>query len=330
MPPKIIYEVPQQDNYLTYGKNCVFSLSDSNYGLAQMMFLEFTVTGTGQNYTTPSSPYLIKQVLLESYGTPIANVTTSYTLGRIDEEDYDLYNQIISGATFSGATLNGTQVVSLPLYFFAIDKQKLDTRHYKNLTVRVLTKDNYADMGFSGNITINKVRLKVVYEDPKLYKITPLNHFYNMNRNITEITADALTGNVVQLKINNPYIVSNMFFMIRKVSTASLKGTIKSIKVTYPNNEIGVYDALTNYQLGSEHGANYGNTFAIQLADRYVKEEDFFQATGQNAPMMVEITYDVSVIGDFKLYTAVEYYSDIIEGPDGLLMEQIKGSLNHF
>lgn len=329
MPDKIIMEVPQWDNYQTYNKDCSFKIE--NYGLIKMLFLEFTVTGTGQTFPTPSSPYLVKDIALESFGSPVCHVTTSYMLGRIDESPSDIYNQIVTGASFSGANLSGTETVSLPLYFFVIDGQKFDARLYKNLTVRVRTKDNYSEMGFSGNITIDSIRLKVVYEDPKLYVTMPLKHSYNVYREVFDIVSTQIAPNlnVASVKINNPYIISNLYFMIRKSSNAAIKGLIKSIKLTYPNNEIGVYDNSTNYSLNSTNNANMGNSFVIQLADRYKKGSDYFQPTGQNAPLIAEITYSVSDVNSYKLYVASEYYSDLVE-TDGMIIEQTKGSMLRF
>lgn len=325
---KIIYANPVQDNYQTLGKNCVFRLDDSNYGNISMMFLIFTLSGTGQNYVVPTSPYLIKDVALESYGNPIAHVTTSYTLGRFDEQDYDLYNQIISGASLSGLTLTTAQTISLPLYLFCIDSQKLDTRKYKNLSIRLITKDNFEDMGFSSAISIDKVQLKIVYDAPSAYVPIELGPSYNVYRTIDTVTADALSNNTYTLRVNEKFDVSNIYFMLRKTTTASLKGSIKSIKVTFPNNEVGIYDSLTNYYLNKQNSANYSNTFALQISDRFKKPKDgYYTSNAQNCPLIFEITYDVSSIGDYKLYVAYEYYSTIKEGKDGILIEEFNGSV---
>ena len=332
MPNKIVYESPVFDNYQTYGKNCVFRLDNSNLGIIKMMFLIFTLKSSSsvnaRNYTTPTSPYLIKNVFLESFGNPIANVTTSYTLGRLDEENTDLYQQMVAGASLSGATLTDTpQTISLPLFFFAIDGQELDTRKYKNLTVRLLTKDNYSDMGFSGNIVITDVRLKCVFKDPMLYKEVAIGHSYNIQREIRDITASATTNNVETFYVNNSLIVSNLYFMIRKASNASLKGSIKSIRLTSPNREVGIYDNLTNYELRSENNANFGNTFCINFSDRYLKEYDNLITNGTLSPLKIEVTYDAASIGDYKLYTVFEYLSLLKEGPDNMLTEVFDRSI---
>jgi len=331
MPSKIIYEVPQQDSSGTYNRHAVFKIQ--NYGLVKMLFLEFTVTGTGQTFTTPSAPYIIKDVSLESFGNPIGHVTTSYTLGRIDESQKDVYDQIVAGSTFTGLNLNGTQTVSMPLYLSLIDKQKLDARKFKNLTVSVRTKDSFVEMGFSGNVTLESVRLRVVYEDPKLYIESPIKHSYNVYRETIDITSENITpnANTQIIKINNPYIISNLYFMIRKANNGADKGLIRSIKLTYPNNEIGIYDIQTNYSLNSTDNANFGNTFAINIADRYIKGSDYFQPTGQNNPLIAEITYLVAdAPAAYKLYVASEYYSELVEGPDGLLIEETPGSMVRF
>lgn len=332
MPDKIISEIPYQDNLQTLGRDTLFSFG-GNYGLVKMMFLEFIVTGTGQTYPTPTSPYLIKDCSLRSYGNSISHVTTSYTLGRIDETQSDIYNQIVTGATCTGATLTGaSQIITLPLYMYVIDKQLLDTRRYKNLSLRVTTKDSYADMGFNGAITINSIKLKVIYKDPSLYVETPLKHSYNVYREVKTITSTAITPNenVERVIINNPYKISNLIFMIRKSNNSSIKGNIKSIKLTFPNNEVGIYDSKSNYSLNSTDNANFGNTFSIQIADRYIMSEDYVFPTGQNAPMYAEITYLVGDVADYKLYVACEYYSDIKEGSDGILIEETPNSIIRF
>lgn len=330
MPQKIIYQTPQYDSSGTFNRNCVFKLEE--YGLLEMIFVEFTLQGTGQTYTTPTSPYLIKDVSLESYGNRISHVTTSYTLGRLDELQTDIYNQVVAGANLTGAELTAAQTITLPLYFFAIDGQKLDTRRYKNLSVRVVTKDNHIEMGFNGNITINSIRLKMIYQDPKLYVETPLKNFYNVYREIREITSIEVgpNTNVERVLINNPYKVSNLYFMIRKTLNGAIKGQINSIKLIYPNNEIGIYDNKTNYTLNSTDNANLGNTFAINIGSRYKLGADFVEATGQQVPLIAEITYVVADVNTYKLYIACEYYSDIKEGPDGMIIEETPGSFLRF
>jgi hypothetical protein len=329
MPPKIIYANEQMTNYQTYNRNSLFTIEP--YGLVNMMFIEFTIKAKVGSITfpAPTSPYLIKDVSLESFGSSFSRVTTSYTLGRMDEEDSDLYSQIISGATCIGANLSGPQKVTLPLYFYVIDRQKLDARKYKNLQVRLTTKDTVLDMGFSGgDVEILDVRLKIMYDDPKLYTEISLKNSYNVYR-VTEIIDAGALENVVSIKLNNPFVISNIYFMIRKNTTASIKGLIKSIKLTYPNNEIGIYDNQSNYYLNKTNSANFGNTFAIQLASRYKREQDYFQPTGQNAPLIAEITYTVTITGDYKLFIASEYYSNIVES-DGMLLEDINGSYIRF
>lgn len=329
MPQKIIYQSPQMDNGQIYNKEVQFTLE--NYGLINMMFLEFTAQAAGStNYPYPSSPYLIKDVSLNSFRNPIAHITTSYTLGRLDELDSDLYQQIIQGSTFNG-DLTASQSIALPLFFWAIDGQKLDTRKYPNLTIRATTKDSYTDMGLSSGLSSLSIRLKVVYDDPKLYKEVVLKNPYNVYRVKYPITSTVEGTNEITVKINNPYKVSNMYFMLRKSSSAKIKGEINKIELSGPQGSIGIYDDLTNYYINKKNSANFSNTFAIQLADRYKVQEDYFQLTGQNSPLIAKITFNIAtgVSGAYDLFVASEYYSNIVES-DGMLVEEIKGSFIRF
>lgn len=321
--------MPQMDNYQIYNKEVQFTLE--NYGLINMMFLEFTAqAGGATNYPYPSSPYLIKDVSLNSFGNPIAHITTSYTLGRLDELDSDLYQQIIQGSTFN-RDLTTSQSISLPLFFWVIDGQKLDTKKYPNLTIRATTKDSYTDMGFSSGLTSLSVRLKVIYDDPKLYKEVALKNSYNVFRVKYPITSTVEGSNDFIIKINNPYKVSNMYFMLRKTSSAKIKGEITKIELSTPQGSIGIYDDLTNYYINKKNSANFSNTFAIQLADRYKQEEDYFQLTGQNNPMIAKITFNIAggLSGAYDLFVASEYYSNIVES-NGMLLEDVKGSFVRF
>lgn len=325
MAPKIIYQQPQQDSGGIYNRETVFKLE--NYGLIKMIFLIFEVRPNAVSaYATPSSPYLIQDVSLESFGNPIAHNTTSYILGRMDELDTDLYNQVVDGCNYSEPfDQQRLNVVSLPLFFWCIDNQLLDPFNYPSLTIRCRTKASFDDMGFSIPLRDMNVKMKVFYDQSSsnLYKIPKqLKSSYNVFRTITSgLVGDVAGATYTHIsKLNVPFEVCNVYMMLRLSENARTKGVITSVKLGTPTHEIGTFDNITNYFLGEKNSANSGNTFAIQLANRYAKRNDYMNFNGQQNPTIAEITYKVDLVGTYNLYIAFEYYSNIVES-DGMLFE---------
>lgn len=320
MAPKIIYQTPQWDSGGIYNREVVFKLEQ--YGLVKMIFLVFECTpDAAADYPLPSSPYLIQNVALESFGNPIAHNTTSYILGRMDEVDVDLYNQMADGCNFKG-TFDSAQTVSLPLFFWCIDGQMLDTFKYPNLTIRCQTKSSALQMGLTEELVAMNIKLKVLYDQPSKGVGIPreLKNPYNVYRitvpSIRSIT-DAVETRTV--KLNVPYEVCNLYFMLRLEDNAAVKGIVKSVKLSTPTHEIGVFDDITNYYLGERNSANSGNTFAIQLASRYAKRDDYLNFNGSQNPTLAEVSF-IGGAGNYTLFVAFEYYSNIIES-DGMLLE---------
>lgn len=328
MAPKIVYQNPQQDSGGVYNREVVFNLEQ--YGLVQMIFLIFEATinpvatpGAGPvSLPAPVSPYLIQDVSLESFGNPISHVTTSYTLGRFDELDKDLYDQVNNGCNFP-QSFNAvqTQTASLPLYFWCIDGQKLDTFKYRNLTIRVRTKGSPESVGLTnGTLDSLGIKMKVFYDQQKVPVSVELKNPYNVYRTITEISNVAAGTNTFITKLNVPYKICNLFFMLRKTENAEAKVGIRSIRLSTPTHVIGTFDDITNYYLGEKNSANSGNTFAIQLSSRYSSREEHMNFNGQENPTIAEITFVSADTDSLSLYSAFEYYSNIVES-DGMLLE---------
>lgn len=332
MAPKIVYQTLQWDSGGIYNREVTFKLE--NYGLIKMIFLIFEVRpNANSSYPTPSSPYLIQDVALESFGNPIAHNTTSYILGRMDELDTDLYNQVVDGCNFTSPfDQQRTQTVSLPLFFWCIDNQHLDAFKYPNLTLRCRTKPSIEAMGFGIPLRDLNIKMKVFYDQPgsKMYgqpNIEPyvpgkLKNPYNVFRTITRGLLGTVAGTtyVHTAKLNVPYAVSNIYIMLRKSDDAARKAVVTSVKLSTPTHEIGTFDNITNYFLNEKNSANSGNTFAIQLANRYSKQNDYLNFNGTQNPTLAEISYKPEVAGVWDLYIAFEYYSNIVES-DGMLFE---------
>lgn len=322
MPTKILYQIAQMDNGAVFNKEVNFRLE--NYGKIKMMFLIFEVNLSSTPPESlavpfPSSPYLIESVDLQSFGNTIASLNTSYLLGRYDEEDQDLYKQILEGSNLPSPLLT-TGTVSLPLYFWTIDGQVLDTYKYQNLTIRCTTKSSLAEMGMAGNGVISSlnVKLKVIYDQQSMERYTPvtLKNPYNVYRYSSIIPIDSTSASI---KLNVPYKVCNLYFMLRSVVNAKTKKQINSIKLTSPTGEIGTYDGISNYYLGEKNSANMSNTFAIQMHSRY-KEDEYMSINGQQNPLIAELTFGL-LEANYKLYVSYEYYSNIVESSDGMLIE---------
>lgn len=328
MPQKILYQSPQHDNYQVLGKDVVFKLE--NYGLIKMIHLIFEVIPQiiieGINVITPSltvpipsSPYLIENVELQSYGNTIANLSTSYILGRYDEMDSDLYKQVLDGSNLP-SPLTKAATVSLPLFFWTIDNQMLDTFKYPNLTIRATTKSKLSEMGFTlGTLNAINIKLKVVYDQQPMlmYKPVALKNPYNIYRSVMPVPYLATSTTV---KLNVPFKVCNLYFMMRAQLYGNIKKQIDSIKLTSPTGEIGTYDGLTNYFLGEKNSANFSNTFAIQLHSRYDNSGEYLVINGQQNPLIAELSFS-ALAADFYLYICYEYYSNIVEGDNGMLIE---------
>lgn len=321
MAPKIIYQNPQWDSGGFYNREVTFKLE--NYGLIKMIFLVFEARpNVVSAYASPSSPYLIQDAALESFGNPIAHNTTSYILGRMDELDTDLYKQVVDGCNFVDPfDQQRIQVVSLPLFFWCIDNQHLDTIKYPNLTLRCRTKASFEDMGLTVALRDLNIKMKVLYDQQPTYIPKTLKNPYNVFRTITTgVNAEPEIQNTYIQKLNVPYEVCNIYMMLRLADNASIKGHIKSVRLSTPTHEIGTFDNITNYFLNEKNSANSGNTFAIQLTDRYKKRDDFMSFNGQQNPTIAEITYTSQLGGLHNLYIAFEYYSNIVEA-NGMLFE---------
>jgi hypothetical protein len=214
---RIIDVSPQHTNYETYNNETLFRLE--NFGLIKMMFLIFDAYSSDASDVAiplPSSPYLIESVTLESEGSPIGRVDTTYTLSRLDELSEDLYKQVGDGCNFPNPLDESTARVSLPLYFSAIDGHVIDALKYTNLWVRCLTRSDFASMGLDKSITITDTKLRIIYDQPRTYVPIPLKIDYNSYPlNKISLVAGSTEYTV---KMNVPYDISNIYFMIDRKS----------------------------------------------------------------------------------------------------------------
>lgn len=321
MPQKILYSHAQYDNNQVLGKDVTFRIE--SVGLIKMLHLIFEVIPEGPDSSLtvpiPSSPYLIENVELQSFGNPIANLSTSYILGRFDEMDSDLYRQVLDGCNLP-SPLKTKATVSLPLFFWCIDNQMLDVFKYQNLTVRVTTKSKLSEMGFTlGTLSAINIKLKIVYDQQpmQLYKPVTLKNPYNIYRSVVAVPISSTSAIV---KLNAPYKVCNLYFMMRAQLYGNIKKQIDSIKLSSPTGEIGIYDGISNYYLGEKNSANFSNTFAIQLHSRYNNEGEYLAINGQQNPLIAELSFSALAV-DFYLYVCYEYYSNIVEADNGMLLE---------
>ena len=316
---KIIEQAPQLDNYAVFGKECVFRIE--NYGSVKMLFLKFTVTpSAATTYPIPSAHYLIENVFLESNGVAFARLNTTYAISRTDLlSSSALYTQIVNSSSFSG-TFDAVQTITLPLFFYAIDGQMIDLSHYKNLSVRVITRRNKEQMGLSLDPTSIGIRLNITYEQ----MINKKGMFVEQPRltnsyNITEDRFFVATGtSVYRANLNNQSKVKSLIFMCRRISNEGTVVPISSVKLTYTNGQSDVFDNNTNFNLSDKFiGTNTGSTFRISF-------DDYVKINGNMNPIIAEVSLGALV--DSILYIVYEYESKILDN-EGFLMETFDESL---
>lgn len=322
---KSVYAYPVQDNRKIFNKEVLFKLQ--NFGKVKTVFLELDLAcniSTGiTSAPVPFGPFVIKEVALESFGMPIARVTTSYTIARIGELSFDISDQLNKAANVN-TPLTTVQRVSFPLYFWAFDGNVLDTEKYKNLTIRMTTKDSKEDMGTDRALTTLDARLKVVYQTVGLPMEMDSDKSYNIIR-LKESVSAASGANVFTAKLSCPFKISNLYFMLREESNAKNQATISSIVLSSPQGEIGEFTSLSNYYIGVQDVDNLLETFAIQLGQR--KDRDaFLEMNGQNNPTRAVISFTSTVATVYTLYIVYEYYSTVIES-EGRLLEDTPGEL---
>ncbi len=299
-----IDSVPQWANGQIYNDEMVFTVE--NYGHIKMMFLLFSVTpSVNSSYSSPTSPNLFQNVQLESNGVPIARMTTTSCLARIDNNQLN-YDKIISATTLV-PPFNSVQTVSLPLYFWCFDGQELDTSKYTNLQVRVRTKASFSAMGFNNGLSGLSAKLRTVYCQENHSAELQLSKAYNVYSPFEYSLATGTTKH--NLSVSVPFNIRAIFMMIRY--TGRLKGNINGVVLKKPNGKTYTYNDNTDYFLNSVRGDVDGNTFSI-----IIDNTEIFNGT--KAPLSMEVTYD-TLTANATLYVSYEYNSEIIEnkGPYG-------------
>lgn len=320
LTPKSITNGPQRDNYQIYNKECVFDVPD--YGYIETFFLYFTITpSANSSYATPTSPYLINQVFLEQKGSIIAKTTTLYQLYRYDQLPKRFYDQVVTSSNVSNP-FDATQTISMPLFFYTNDGQYLDPRHYKNLSIRVLTKGSSAEMGFNQTLTQLDVQLKINYKVYNVYQPIKLTNSYNIYQNTFYDVPASSTQKTINLVL--PFNIVNVIFMLRSVVDASNKGNISKVAVRDATGITNEYDELTDFSLNNQRLGAESSTFVVNYGSRY-SNIDFIKMNGNMKPLKFTIDYALPNADPYQLFVCVEYISEI-EDMDGMLYEKISGS----
>lgn len=311
---KTIEQSPQWDNYQIYNKNCVFKVE--SYGLLKMLFLKFTITpNTDSTYAIPTSPHIIENASLLSNGIAVASVNTAYTLARIDRlVNSSLYSQMIAASTVTGTgdplVFTGTQTISLPLFFFAIDGQMINPNDYQNLTVSVRTKSSRGAMGFDEDIASLSVKLFAIYEQMEVYpEKRVLQNPYNVAQDVT-LVASGVSKTIV--KLNNPSEILYLIFMLRTVSDSAVAVTITNVVVDCPTGNVGTFDKLTNFTLNNSNAVSNAQTFQIDFSDYIKANKNMF-------PLICTVNHATTTEA-CSLFVNYEYRSDIIDN-NGFLFE---------
>lgn len=315
---KVYESMPQWDNGQIYGKECIFKVE--NWGHVKMFFLNFTLTPSGiTSVALPTSPYLIENVFLECNGVAFCRANTTYTIARIDDlKGSGLYDQIMNSSSVSG-TFDSAQTVSLPLFFFVIDRQVFDPSLINNLTVRVITKRDRQSMGMgldlSGmNITLTTLYNQAIDKQGFMTPCSPLKNFYNIMTD--EYVVSAGTNNFVA-KLNSPSKVKNLFFMIRRQSDAGILVRITSVKIRFTNGQESTFSNLNNFTLSDTDGRNDGSTFKVEM-------EDYIKLNGNMRPTLATVYYSTAF--NSNLYIVYEYES-MISSENGNLLETFEESV---
>lgn len=323
--PKTRESGPIQTNYNVYNNETVHVIE--NLGHVTMLFLKIQIAASASTtFSTPTSPYLFEEIYLESSGNKLARISTLYTLSRINEfVGHSLFDEIINASTLVTPFDTTVQTITLPLFFFAIDGQAIDLNTYPNLTVRAITKTQ-SDMPFNNSLNSLNVNLFAKYRQLAVPKSLKFKNEYNMYQ-VSPITLPVALGTTdVRFKLNVPFDVINMFFMIRKTSSPSNLGLINSVTVDCPTSNIGFYDNLTNYDLQKTTGTNEGSTYAIPFGSRIKSEQDtYLKLNGNMNPILCIMNYTLSAAVEYKLFVCIEYTS-YIDLADGIAVEIVKES----
>lgn len=321
----VIDQTPQWDNQQIYNKECLWTIE--NYHRIKMMYIVFElapINATTPTVIRPTSPFLIENVQLESNGVPIARVSTTSTMARIDMTNSNLYQRILNGCNITGL-FDSSRTISLPLFFWPIDNQELDTRIYQGLTVRLRTKASFTEMGFSSGLGSLNAKLRVLYTQDLPLLPLDLKQSYNIYENLKYLVTS--TSSSYSVMVSVPYNVIRIFALIKN-NTDKLFYNIDRIVVTKPNGKRYVFDEKTNYYLNDVNGANDGSSFVININDLHQDASEIFNRN--KAPLNLLFEYTPNVAGNGTLNLAFEYRSDIQENKTDNGINLLENTLNLF
>lgn len=319
----ILEQGPQETSSQIYNRTDIFNIPERGY--IKMMFLKITVY-----YDVPLISNIPKSTMpafelhdyiqLESDAVPFCFDNHVYGQCRVSQLSYDNFSQVKNAASIVGAvTKNNPKTVIRPLFFTAFDNGNkiLAT---DNLTVRAITRSSYELMGFSEPLSRLDVRLKIVYEQVPEFIERPLSNTYNARAYPSIPIADGLT--YYRLKLNCPFEIISIMFMIKN---NAFNYKIDSIKLTYPNNEYGLYENNTDFDLTSTGSMEHNDsTYVISFATR-TNSDGVIRTNKSYNPTVAEINFGPTAAASTVLYYIIEYKS-YLEYSDGRIVEKIKDS----
>lgn len=322
----ILEQGPQEtDPGSIYGRTDIFEVPQRGY--IEMMYLKITLRS--DDATTAKSSLsafeIVESATLESDGVPFCRDDHVYGQCRTYQLHMDSYEQVFKPATLPGA-FNGTSPTLIrPLFFSAFDNgnQILAT---EGLTVRVVTKSTSAIMGLSMDITGLNIRLKIKYRQAPEYIEKPLVATYN-SRMYNGISLP-VGSTSYRLKLNCPFDVISLMFMIKKPYTAGAQQlasntTINSVELTYPNGEYGLYENATDFSLTSTGSMEHNISMFIVSFGTRTNPEAIKLNRGMN-PTVATLNFAATFAGAV-LYHVIEYRSTL-EYSNGRIVELIKDS----
>lgn len=326
----ILEQGPQEtDPGSIYGRTDIFEIPQRGY--IEMMYLKIILQSNAarSGKSSLAAFEIIESATLESEGVAFCRDDHVYGQCRTYQLHMDSYEQVSKPATLSAA-FNGTSPTLIrPLFFSAFDNGN-HILASEGLTVRVITKSSPETMGLTGGITGLSIRLKIKYRQAPEYIEKPLVATYN-SRLYTGISLPAGSTSY-RLKLNCPFDVISLMFMIKKPYTAAAvvpgdraanNTTISSVELTYPNGEYGLYENDTDFSLTSTGSMEHNISMFIVSFGTRTDPEAIKLNRGMN-PTIATLRFAATLAGAV-LYHVIEYRSTL-EYSNGRFVELIKDS----
>lgn len=323
----ILEQGPQEsDPGSIYGRTDIFEVPQRGY--IKMMYLKIIYTSNAAVVASKATRLafeMIESVTLNSEGTPFCYDDHVYSQCRFAQLAYDNHKQVENAASSSTASnivvSGGVTTVTLvrPLFFSAYDNSNRLLAE-DGLTVSSRTRASFEEMSFTGAepLTSLQLRLKILYERAPEYVFLPLKNPYNA-RAIAPIRIPANTTSY-RLKLNCPFDVISIMFAL-KSNTSAVK--FKSVNLTYPNGEYGLYENNTDFTLEDTGSMEHtDNVYIVNFGKR--GEEGFVKMNKGLNPTIAELTFASSGVINY-LYCVYEYHSTL-EYSNGRIVELIKDS----